>query len=78
MKCIAMIALTALIATPALADRTHSPDTADQAASAPANATAGGKEERKICRRFENTASRMKAETLCMTKEEWRKYQDEQ
>jgi hypothetical protein len=46
--------------------------------SATATAAAGTKDERKICRRFENTASRMKAETLCMTKEQWKKYQDEQ
>jgi predicted transglutaminase-like cysteine proteinase len=40
-----------------------------------ASAEAGkGKAERKICRTLENSASRMKAEKVCLTKEQWRKF----
>jgi hypothetical protein len=79
MKRIAFLALTALIATPALADKGRSSNGAAAATSSPATeATSATKDEPKICRRFENTASRLKAERLCMTKEQWRKFEDEQ
>jgi hypothetical protein len=49
-------------------------------ALAAADAAAGGKakEARKTCRLFENTATRMKRERLCLTREEWKKFDDEQ
>ena len=79
MRRIALIALTALIATPALAGKGKSETgTSDATATMPAQAASGAKAEQKICRRYENTVSRMKAETLCLTKEEWRKFDDQQ
>jgi hypothetical protein len=70
----------AMIATPALADRGRSEaaaqDTSATAAQAPTDATP--KAERKTCRTFQNTASRMKSERLCLTREEWRKFEDQQ
>ena len=47
----------------------------DESASAAARA---GKDEKKICKRFDNTASRMKSERLCLTKSEWKKFEREQ
>jgi hypothetical protein len=47
-------------------------------AAADAGAGAKAKEERKTCRYFDNTASRMKRERLCMTREEWKKFDEEQ
>jgi hypothetical protein len=41
-------------------------------------AGAKAKDERKSCRFFDNTASRMKRERLCLTREEWRKFEEEQ
>ncbi len=32
---------------------------------------------RKICRRFKNTVSRMKAEKVCLTRAEWKKFEAE-
>ena len=41
-------------------------------------ASAGSaKAERKLCRTFENSASRMKATRLCLTKSEWKKFEAE-
>ena len=34
--------------------------------------------EKKTCRTYQNTVSRMKSERLCLTKEEWRKFEDQQ
>ena len=46
-------------------------------------ATGGGagakaKDERKTCRYYDNTASRMKRERICMTREAWKKFDKEQ
>ena len=35
------------------------------------------KDERKTCRTFDNSASRMERERLCLTREQWKKF-DEQ
>ena len=37
-------------------------------------ATASDKGERKICKRFDNSASRMRSEKLCLTKAQWKKF----
>ncbi len=37
-------------------------------------AAASDRGERKICKRFENSASRMRSEKLCLTKDEWKKF----
>ena len=54
-------------ASPAIAAKSQSPETAASAE--------GGKQkgERKICRTVENSASRMKAEKVCLTRAEWKK-----
>ncbi|HEY0044411.1 MAG TPA: hypothetical protein VGB62_07660 [Allosphingosinicella sp.] len=54
------------------------------AAAAPAAAARGQdapeataqKADKKICRKFDNTTSRMKSTKLCLTKAEWRKFED--
>jgi hypothetical protein len=42
--------------------------------SAGAGASAEDRGERKLCKRFENTASRMRSEKVCLTKSEWKKW----
>ena len=70
----------AIIAAPAFAEKGRSDaaasDTSATAAQAPADATP--KAERKICRTFQNSASRMKSEKLCLTREGWKKFEAEQ
>lgn len=39
-----------------------------------AAATAGSAGEKKTCKTFQNTASRMKAQKLCLTKAQWKKF----
>jgi hypothetical protein len=38
------------------------------------SAASEDKGARKICKRFENSASRMRAERLCLTRAEWKKF----
>ena len=45
----------------------------NQASKASEDAT--GKAERKVCRTYENTESRMKRTRLCLTKAEWKKFE---
>ena len=55
-------------------------------AAAPAAATAkgqdapetasAGKAEKKTCRRFDDSTSRMKSTKLCLTKAQWKKFED--
>lgn len=47
-------------------------------AAADAGSPAKAKEERKSCRYFDNTASRMKRERLCLTREQWKKFEEDQ
>jgi len=47
-------------------------------ALAAGDAGAKAKEERKTCRYFDNTASRMKRERLCLTREQWKKFEEAQ
>lgn len=47
-------------------------------AAADAGAGAKAKDERKTCRYFDNTASRMKRERLCLTREQWKKFEEQQ
>ncbi|HEX8223027.1 MAG TPA: hypothetical protein VF605_04325 [Allosphingosinicella sp.] len=46
-------------------------------ALAAADAGTKAKEERKTCRLFDNSTSRMKRERVCLTREAWKKF-DEQ
>ncbi len=78
MRCIAPIALAALIATPALAAKGRAEANAPDAVAATSQEAPAAKADPKICRRYENTASRMRAERLCLTREEWRKFDEQQ
>jgi hypothetical protein len=76
-------AVAALIAaTPASAERT--PVEAANAAAAtvdagnPAAAADKDKGERKICKTYEYSASRLKREKLCLTRDEWKKFEADQ
>ena len=51
---------------------------ADGVAADGAAAGARAKNERKTCRTFDNSATRMKRERLCLTREQWKKFDDEQ
>ena len=43
------------------------------------SAAAGQKKEaRKICRTFDNSASRMKTQRVCLTREQWKKFDSAQ
>ena len=42
------------------------------------SAGAAAKTEKKTCKTFQNTASRMKATRLCLTKAEWKKFDETQ
>jgi hypothetical protein len=37
----------------------------------------GGEKVKKICRNFDNSATRMKRERLCLTRAEWKKFEQE-
>ena len=41
-------------------------------------AASAGKSERKICKRFDRSESRMRSERVCLTKAGWEKLQAEQ
>ena len=42
------------------------------------SASSSDKAERKICKSFPNTASRLRTETLCLTKSGWKKFDAQQ
>lgn len=70
-------ALALAAGSPAVAAKGQNPN--QQALAADSNGGAGeARQARKICRTFRNTISRMKAEKLCLTKAEWRKFEAEQ
>jgi isocitrate dehydrogenase len=66
-------ALAMAAGTPALAAK--APGQNQQIAASEAG---GGTAEKKICRTFKNTVSRMKSEKLCMTRAAWKKFEAEQ
>ena len=61
----------ALSAAPAFAAKNSAKDQTAEETGASAAAA-----ERKICRRLENSGTRMKNDRVCLTKEEWRKLDD--
>ena len=63
-------ALALIAGTPAFAAKGQN----EQAAGGSGAKT---KSERKICRTFENSASRMKQEKLCLTRAEWKKFEEQ-
>jgi hypothetical protein len=74
---LALIALAALVATPALAGKGKQ-ETIAAPETASAQASPDAKAEQKTCRYFANTASRLKSERLCLTKDQWRKFDEQQ
>ena len=67
----AATALAVVAAGPAAARTTQNADGNSAAAAGQK------KQDRKICRTFENSASRMKAQRVCLTKEQWKKFEAE-
>jgi hypothetical protein len=51
--------------------------TQDSQGNGSAGASASDRGERKICKRFDNSASRLRSERLCLTKAEWKKFDDQ-
>ena len=69
-----LAAAIALTATPAFAAKTSAKD---QAIAQEAGSSTESS-ERKICKRLENTGTRMKHDRVCLTKADWRKLEDQQ
>ena len=64
-------ALALMAGTPAVAAKSQS----EQPVAG--NSGAKAKEERKTCRTFESTESRMKRTRLCLTRAQWKKFEEE-
>jgi hypothetical protein len=69
-------ALAMAAGTPAFAAKSQNQN--QQVAAADAGGGPGEKVERRTCRTFPNSATRMKREKLCLTRAEWKKFQNEQ
>ena len=65
-------ALALIAGAPAFAAKSQDREAAE---SDGGGAGAKAKSERKICRTFERTDSRMKSEKLCLTREGWREFE---
>ena len=68
---------TIIAATAALGLAAGAPALAAKGQGGQAAGGSGAKEkrERKVCRSFDNSASRMKGEKLCLTRAQWKKYE---
>jgi hypothetical protein len=79
MKIKQMFAATAALALvaggPAFAAKSQD---RDSVASDSGGSGAKAKEERKICKMFDSTESRMKREKVCLTREGWREFERKQ
>ena len=74
-----ILASTAALALAAGAPAQAAKSRSDQAAESDGGASdARAKDERKTCKTFDNTTSRMKRERLCLTREQWRKFEADQ
>ncbi|HEX6376163.1 MAG TPA: hypothetical protein VFZ91_10630 [Allosphingosinicella sp.] len=62
-------ALALIAGTPANAAKS-------QSEQAKAGSGAKAKDERKICKTFDNSESRMKRERLCLTRAQWKKFDE--
>jgi hypothetical protein len=67
-------ALALVAGAPAHAAKSQAERALAAAADGGAGAGAKAKNERKTCRTFDNSASRMKRERLCLTREQWKKF----
>jgi hypothetical protein len=73
-----ILASTAALALIAGAPAQAAKSRGDQALAAEGGgAAAKAKDERKSCRFFDNSASRMKRERVCLTPEQWKKFDEE-
>ena len=68
-------ALAMVAGTPAFAAKDNQGEQAS--ASTGGSESAEAKAERKICKTFDATESRMKQTRLCLTREQWKKFDDE-
>ncbi|MEA3000955.1 MAG: hypothetical protein QOK17_2788 [Sphingomonadales bacterium] len=78
---LASAACAALIAAaPASAERTpvEAANAAAPMAESGSPAVASDRDQRKICKTFEYSASRLKREKLCLTRDEWKKFEADQ
>lgn len=66
-------ALAMIAGAPAYAAKSQNESAASEGGSG-----AKAKGERKICKTFDSTESRMKREKLCLTREQWRKFEAQQ
>ena len=69
-------ALAMVAATPAFAAKSQNQN--QQVVASDPGGGAGVVKDKKICRSFQNTISRMKREKLCLTKDEWKKFEADQ
>ena len=67
-----LAAALAFTATPAFAAKARAKDEA----VAPEAGGSAENGDRKICKRLENTGTRMKSERVCLTKSEWKQVED--
>ncbi len=76
MRLTSIVSLSAamLIAAPVAAQGTSQAGTASAAAAQAAKPTVA---EKKVCKRIEVSGSRMAKDRVCMTKDEWKKVEDE-
>jgi hypothetical protein len=70
-------ALAMVAATPAFAARSQNQSQNPQVVASESGG-GGAQAPRKTCRTFQNTVSRVKAEKLCLTRAEWKKFEAEQ
>ena len=79
MRRIALIAIAALIATPALANKGKSDAATPEAATLSQHvAPSTDKAAQKTCRSYQTTGTHAKPERLCLTKDEWRRFDENQ
>lgn len=83
MKIVALsIAALSLVAAaaPAAADPagTAAAASSSQAYAAGDGSQAAAKPEKKFCRRFDNSARRTQNVTLCLTRDQWKKFDEQQ
>lgn len=78
--CAAPLAALALIAAAPVpaAGLAGSQEGASGPAAASGQAADSARVERKICKNFPDTVSRMRTKRLCLTKDQWREFEDAQ
>ncbi len=67
-------ALAMAAGTPAFAAQGQN----QQVAASESGGGGGGEKAKKICRSFAHSATRMKRERLCLTRADWKKFQETQ